>query len=52
MHCPGQKEADTEVAKGNNLADRAAFIMLLVPVLDLSQFDPEYWPADLEEAKC
>lgn len=49
MHCLGHQKEDTEVAKGNNLADQTAkeaakrtFIMLLVPVLDLLQFDPEF----------
>ena len=46
------------MARGNNLANRAAkkaakgtFIMPLVPVLDLPQFDPDYSTADLEEGK-
>ena len=58
MHCPRHQKENTKVAKGNNLAEWAAkeaakviFIMLLVPVLDLSQFDPEYSTADLEKAK-
>ena len=58
MHCLGHQKEDTEMAGGNNLADRAAkeadkgtFIMPLVPVLDLSQFDPEYSTADLKKAK-
>lgn len=45
--------------KGNSLADGAAkeaangtCIMPLVPVLDLSQFDPEYSIAGLEKATC
>ena len=45
------------MARGNNLANRAAkkaakgtFIMPLVPVLDLSQFDLDYSTADLEKA--
>ena len=58
MHCPGHQKEDAEVARGNNLAEWAAkevakgmFIMPLVPVLDLSQFDPEYCTVDLEKAK-
>ena len=58
MHCLGHQKEDTEVARGSNLAEQAAkeaakgmFIMHLVPVLDLSQFDPEYLTADLEKAK-
>ena len=42
MHCPGHWTEDTEVARGDNLADRGVkkaaknmFIMPLVPVLDL-----------------
>lgn len=53
MHCLGHQKEDTEVDRGNNLADGAAkeaaeamFIMTLVPVLYLSQFDPEYSTAD------
>ena len=48
MHCPGHQKEDTEVAKGNNLAEWAAkeaakgmFRIPLVPVLDMSQFDLE-----------
>ena len=58
MHCPGHQEEDTEVAGGSNLAEwttkeavKGTFIMPLVPVLDLSQFDPEDSIADLEKAK-
>ena len=58
MHCPGHQKEDTEVARGNNLAEWAAkeaakgmFRMPLVPVLDMSQFDLEYSSADLEKAK-
>ena len=58
MHCPGHQKEATEVARGNNLAEWAAkeaakgmFIMPLVPVLDMSQFDLEYSTADLEKAK-
>ena len=58
MHCPRHQKENTKVAKGNNLAEWAAkeaakviFIMLLVPVLDMSQFDLEYSSADLEKAK-
>lgn len=58
MHCPGHQTEDTEVPKGNNLADGAGkeaakgtFIMPLLPVLDLSHFDPEYSSAVLEKAK-
>ena len=58
MHHPGHQKEDTEVAKENNLANQAmkeiakgTFIMPLVPVLDLSQFEPEYSTADLENAK-
>ena len=58
MHCPRHQKENTKVAKGNNLAEWSAkeaakviFIMLLVPVLDLSQCDPEYLTADLEKAK-
>ena len=58
MHCPRHWTEDTEVARGDNLADRAVkkaaknmFIMPLVPVLDLSQCDPEYSTADLEKDK-
>ena len=47
MHYPGHQTEDTEVVKGNNLDDRAVkeaakgtFIMPLVPVPDLLQFDP------------
>ena len=46
MHCPGHQKEATEVARGNNLAEWAAkeaakgmFIMPLVPVLALSQFN-------------
>ena len=62
-HCPGHQKKDTEVAKGNHLADPAmeeaadgTFTMPLVsaldlsPVLDLSQFVPDYLTADLEKA--
>lgn len=56
MHCSGHQKEDTEMVKGNNLADQAVkevakgmFIMPLVPVLDLPQFDPEYSTADLEK---
>ena len=52
MYCPGHQKEDAEVARGNNLAEWAAkevakgmFIMPLVPVLDLSQFDPGYLTA-------
>ena len=55
---PGHQKGDTEVARGNSLADRAekkaakgTFIMPLVPDLDLSQFDPGYLTADLEKAE-
>ena len=58
MHCPEHQKEDTEMAGGSNLAERAAkeaakgmFIMPLVPVLDMSQFDLEYSSADLEKAK-
>ena len=58
MHCPEHQKEDTEMAGGSNLAERAAkeaakgmYIMPLVPVLDLSQFDLEYSTADLEKAK-
>ena len=58
MHCPGHQEEDTEVAGGSNLAEwttkeaaKGMFIMPLVPVLDLSQFDPKYLTADLEKGK-
>ena len=58
MHCPGHQEEDTDAARRNNLAEWAAkeaakgiFIMPLVPVLDLSQFDPEYSTADLQKGK-
>ena len=58
MHCPGHQKEDAEVARGNNLAEWAAkevakgmFIMPLVPVLDLSQFDPAYSTADFEKAE-
>ena len=47
MHCPEHQKEDTEMAGGSNLAERAAkeaakgtFIMPLVPVPDLLQFDP------------
>ena len=57
-HCPRHQKEDSKVAGGSNVAERAAkeaakgmFIMPLVPVLDLSQFDPEYSSADLEKAK-
>ena len=57
-HCPRHQKEDTEVARGNNLAEWAAkeaakgmFIMPLVPVLDMSQFDLEYSNADLQKAK-
>ena len=57
MHCLGHQKEDTEMARGNNLAAPAVkeaakgiFIMPLVPVLDLSQFDPEYLTADLRES--
>ena len=46
------------MAGGSNLAEQAAkeaakgvFIMPLVPVLDLSQFDPEYSTAELEKVE-
>ena len=52
MQCQGHQKEDTKVARGNNLAERAAkeaakgmFVMPLVPVLDLSQFDPGYLTA-------
>ena len=58
MHCPGHQKEDTEVARGNSLADRAVkeaakgtFIMSLIPVLDLSQFDLEFLTVDLEKAE-
>ena len=58
MQCQGHQKEDTKVVRGNNLAERAAkeaakgmFVMPLVPVLDLSQFDPEYCTVDLEKAK-
>ena len=58
LHYPSHQKEDTGVAKGNNLADQAAneaakgtLITPLVPVLDVSQFDPEYSTADLEKAK-
>ena len=58
MHCPGHQKEDTEVAKGNNLAEWAAkevakgmFRIPLVPVLDMSQFGLEYSNADLENTK-
>ena len=58
MHYPGHQKEDTEVARGNNLAEWAAkeaakgmFRIPLVPVLDMSQFDLEYSNADLEKAK-
>ena len=58
MHCPGHQNEDTEAARGNNLADgatkvaaRGLFIMPLVPVLDLSQFDLEFLTVDLEKAE-
>ena len=58
MHCPGHQKEDTEVARGNNLAEWAAkevakgmFRIPLVPVLDMSQFGLEYSNADLENAK-
>ena len=58
MHCPGHQKEDSKVAGGSNVAERAAkeaakgmFIMPSVPVLDLSQCDPEYSTADLEKAK-
>lgn len=57
-HCLRHQTKDTEVPKGNNLANGAAkeaakgtFIMPLLPVLDLSHFDPEYSSAVLEKAK-
>ena len=58
MHCPRHQKENTKAAKGNNLAEWAAkeaakgmFRILLVPVLDMSQFDLEYSSADLEKAK-
>ena len=58
MHCPGHQKEDTDAARRNNLAEWAAkeaakgiFIMPLVPVLDMSQFDLEYSNADLQKAK-
>ena len=58
MHCLEHQKEDTKVARRSNLAeweankaDKGMFIMPLVPVLDLSQFDPEYSSADLEKAK-
>ena len=58
MHCPRHQKEDTEVAKSNNLADplenetaKGTFIMVLVPVLDMSPFDPEHSTAVLEKAK-
>ena len=58
MHYPGHQKEDTEVAKENIPVDQAAkeaakgtFIILLLPVLDLSQFYPEYSTADLEKDK-
>ena len=58
LHCPGHQKEDSAVARGSNVAEQAAkeaakgmFIMPLVPVLDLSQCDPEYSTADLEKAK-
>ena len=58
MHCPEHQKEDTEMAGGSNLAERAAkeaakgmYIMPLVPVIDLSQFDPEYLTAVLKKAE-
>ena len=55
VHCPWHQKKDTEVARGNNLANRAAkegatgtFIMPLVPFLDLSQFHVLCLIADLK----
>lgn len=46
------------MAKGNNLANQTVketairtFIMLLVPVLDMSQFDPVYLTVDFEKQR-
>ena len=59
MHWSEYQKKDTEVARGNNLADwavkeaaRGTSIMPLVPVLDLSQFNPEYLTADLEKVRA
>ena len=38
------------MVRGNNLAE-GTFIMPLLPVLDLSQFDPEYVTANLEKTE-
>lgn len=58
MHFPRHQTEDTEMSKGNNLADGAAkeaakgtFIMPLLSVLDLSYFYLEYSFAVLEKAK-
>ena len=58
MHCPGHQKEVTEAVRGNSPTDQAAkeaakgaFLMPLVPVLDLSQFDPEFLTADLERDK-
>ena len=56
--CPRHQKEGTEVAKGNNLANQTVketairtFIMLLVPVLDMSQFDPVYLTVDYEKQR-
>ena len=53
---PRHQKEDPEVARGNNPAGQAlkqaakgTCMMPLVPVLDLSQFDPEYLAAYLEK---
>ena len=58
MHCLGHQKEDTDAARRNNLAEWAAkeaakgiFIMPLVPVLDMSQFDPEYSTSNLEKVR-